>query len=153
MYLEKKDGPGGACAGPKGVRGLGTGYSVPTASLLASQLTKRLVIAFSSKLGLSGSSPVQLRMSQVDWDTGNDLRQAIMKTKAIVGMPMTPSLDVSLLFFGDQTEEAAGTVRLKGSGSFPGESGSGNFFYATYIDFLSTISQPAAAADTCVRMN
>ncbi|HSO39306.1 MAG TPA: hypothetical protein VLT33_42560, partial [Labilithrix sp.] len=136
LYLRKQDTSGAVCNEPKGLRALGTGYSPPTGALLKTQSTKRLVLAYSSKIGLSGSSPVQLRMSQVDWGTGNDLHTALTKTKAIVGMPVTPSLDVTLLFFGDPTEEAAGTVRLKGTGSFPGESGAGAFFYARYAGFL-----------------
>jgi hypothetical protein len=74
-----------------------------------------------------------------------------MKTKAILGMPATPSLGVSLLFFGDPTEEAAGTVRLKGTGAFPGETGTGAFFNARYAGFVGAVGQLPAAADDSLR--
>jgi hypothetical protein len=151
VFLRKQDVSGAICNEPKGIRALGSGYTAPTGSLLKPQGSKLLVVAYSSKLSLSGSSPLLLTMTQVDWPSGNDIHIAVMKTKAIVGMPVTPSLSVTQLFFGDQTEEAAGTVRLKGTGSFPGETGAGAFFYATYVGFMKPVNQPAAAADTCAR--
>jgi hypothetical protein len=151
VYLRKQDATAGMCNEPKGIRSLGNGYSAPTGSLIRPQGTQRLVLAYSSKIGLSGSSPIQLRMSQVDWPSGNDIHVALMKTKAVVGIPATPSLGVTQLFFGDPTEEAAGTVRLKGTGAFPGESGAGSFFFATYVGFIKAVDQLPVAADTCTR--
>jgi hypothetical protein len=62
-----------------------------------------------------------------------------------------PSPSVTSVFFGDPTEEAAGTVHLKGTGTFAGESGTGAYFYAVYNNFLIGAGQLPAAADTCVR--
>lgn len=153
IFLRKQDAPPALCNEPKGIRFVDSGYSLPTASLLKPQAAKQLVLAYSTKIGLSGSSPVRLTMSQVDWSSGNDIHLALTKTKAVVGIPVTPNLDVTLLFFGDPTEAAAGTVRLKGTGSFPGESGTGAFFFATYVGFIKDINQLPVAADTCTRSN
>jgi hypothetical protein len=149
VYLQKNDAPAAICNEPKGLRALGSSYNTPAASLLKPTATDQLVLAYSLKISPSGSAPTMLSMSQVDWWSGNDMHVAIMKTKAVVNIPATPSLVVVQLFFTDPTEEAAGTVRLKGTGGFPGETGTGMYFYAVYDNFISTVGQLAIAADDC----
>jgi hypothetical protein len=112
-------------------------------------VTNRLAVAFSAKQSLSGSSPEVLTLSQVDEWSGNDMHVAIMKTKSVVGIPANPSLSLTQIFFGDPTEEAAGTLRLSGTGAFPGATGTGTTFSATYVAFLSDVGQLPAAADSC----
>lgn len=151
LFLRKQDALGAICNEPKGIRPLDSGTTPPNAALLKPQGTNHLVLAYSMKTSPSGSAPEILTVTQVDWPTGNDLRTAVMKAKAVVGIPATPNLTLVQLFFGDPTEAAAGTVRLKGTGSFPGESGIGMFFNATYVGFIGAVGQPPAAADTCLR--
>ncbi|MDB4944790.1 MAG: hypothetical protein JWP97_4324 [Labilithrix sp.] len=148
LYLRKGDAAA-TCKEPKGVRMLATSYVGPRGRLLRPSARDLVVLAYTIKPSPSGSAKTPLTMSQVDWRSGNDLHEALMKTKAIPGAPVETSLLVEQLFFGDGTEEAAGTVRLKGSGAFPGETGSGDFFYAVYQGFLQPVPQPASAADTC----
>ncbi len=106
-------------------------------------------MAFSAKQSLSGSAPEVLTFTQVDEWSGNDMHVAIMKTKSVVGIPANPSLTLTQVFFGDPTEEAAGTVRLSGMGAFPGATGTGTSFVATYIGFLADVGQLPVAADSC----
>lgn len=153
LYLRKVDQPGDVCNEPKGVRALASGYTMPAASLAHRRSDDKLGMAYSMRRNLSGSSPVVLTMSQVDWWSGNDMHTAIMKTKTVVGAPANPSLDLTELFFTDAAEQAAGTLRLLGTGSFPGETGTGASFNARYDGFISDVGQPASAADDCVRVN
>jgi hypothetical protein len=153
LFLQKGDGSSGPCDQPTGIRQLNTGLTTsPKTSLARSQLTARLAMAYSAKQSFSGGAPEVLVLSQVDEWSGNDIHQAIMKTKAIVGMPVTPSLDLTQVFFGDTSEEGAGTVRLTGTGTFPGATGSGTLFEAIYTGFLSDVGQLASAADSCTMM-
>lgn len=151
IYLRKVDAPAATCNEPKGIRALGSAYSAPAAALLRQQGADRYVYAFSAKQSLSGSAPEVLTIEQFDGWSGNDMHAAILKTKAVVGQPMFPSLHLSTLFFGDPSEEAVGTIRVKGTGSFPGETGTGTYFYALYTQFIGATGQPASAADACTR--
>lgn len=151
VYLRKVDAPAATCNEPKGIRALGSAYSTPAAALLRQQNADRYVYAFSAKQSLSGSAPEVLTIEQFDGWSGNDMHAAILKTKAVVGQPMFPSLHLTTLFFGDPSEEAVGTIRVKGTGSFPGETGTGTYFYALYTGFIGATGQPASAADACTR--
>lgn len=149
LYLEKRESPGMTCEGPKGVRSLGVSYhQPPNGRLLAHPATRSVVMAYNAKASASGSAAVSLSVSQVDLVSGNDLHLAQMKTKAVMGEPVLASLPLTALFFGDATEQAAGTIRVQGEGVFPGASGAGAKFQAMYAGFVVSAPALPVAADT-----
>ena len=151
VVLRKADEAGGTCNEPKGYRMLGSTYNDPGVALLKPQGLDRLVIAYTQKATPSGSAPNQLFVKQVDWYSGNDMHLALMKTKDIQGQPVTPSLGLTSMFFGDPSEALAGTIRVKGTGTFPGATGTGSVFNAVYLKFMADNAQAASAADSATQ--
>jgi hypothetical protein len=143
IYLEKKDTAAGSCASPKGFRYLFATYATPTAFLASHPSDPRLfVVAYNHKNTLSGSSPVQLSMQQVDWDSGDMLHGAGF---AVVGS--TQNIPPA----GSPTALAVTgcDVVLDGSGgTFPGASGAQTTAWtATYTHFLAPTPQDGSNAD------
>lgn len=152
VVLRKAD-DGAPCNEPKGYRMLGSTYTDPGVAILKPQGLDRLVIAYTLKATPSGSAPNQLFVKQVDWYSGNDMHLALTKTKDIQGQPVTPSLTLDSMFFGDPSEALAGTIRVKGNGTFPGASGAGSVFNAVYLKFMADNAQAASAADSATQSN
>jgi len=155
LHLVKRDVDGKTCEAPKGARSLvGSAYSTaPAGKVLLTYDQSRLVIAYSAKESPSGSSPTVLHVTQIDQASGKAMHDGLMKTKSVAGQQFNPSLTFVDLFFADPGEQAAGTIRLKGTGSFPGETGTGAYFLAKYVGFLGGAAQLPSAADSCERLD
>lgn len=153
VVLRKGDDGASTCNEPKGYRMLGSTYTEPGVAILKPQGLDRIVVAYTLKATQSGSSPNALSVKQVDWYSGADMHLGLMKTKDIQGIPVTPSLGLTSMFFGDPSEALAGTIRIKGTGSFPGATGTGSVFNAVYVKFMADGAQPASAADSATQTN
>jgi hypothetical protein len=150
VSLTKTDAAGRACDEAKGTFVLTATYSTPQAIILVEPAREWLAVAYTTKATQSGTAKIVLSLEQLDWLTGNLLHMGLMKTKLEQGAPMTVTQSPTGLYFADGTGMAKGQVLLKGAGPFPGASGSGSNFVATYDGFLSDIAQPSSAADTAV---
>ncbi len=117
-YLEKADAANGHCTGPRGFRLLRSHLQVPTAFLARHPSKNAVVLAYTWQN--RGQEPIFTSAGEIDWVTGRDERALELGTSPGV---------TGLSFVGDD-------VILEGTGLFPGATGDGPSYRATYEKYL-----------------
>lgn len=145
VVLEKRDASPGSCASPKGRRILWSPtYAAPKALLAHHPVERRLfVVAFDHKNTPSGSSPTNLDVQQVDFETGDVLHAA---AKYVRGTP--PVLPPPAASPTSLTVDGC-DLALEGTGTFAGASGTKTgAFEARWVGFVAPSPQEPSPADS-----
>jgi hypothetical protein len=105
-----------------------------------------IAVAWNEKANDDVNAPNMMRLAQIDWMTGADLHEGIMTVKdAQPDQPLTSLRPTSMNL------SVGYDVILDGTGEFPGATGAGASFEATWVGFLSNAPQQPVAADSATR--
>lgn len=145
--LEKKEAAPGSCPEAKGFVILSQHSYADPAGVVRRHATDRIIaVAWNEKANDDVNAPNMMRLAQIDWMTGADLHEGIMTVKgAQPDQPLTSLRPTSMNL------SVGYDVILDGTGDFPGATGAGAGFEATWTGFLSTAPQAPAAADSATR--
>lgn len=144
--LEKKDASPGSCPDAKGFVILSQhSYADPAGVVRRHSTDQIIAVAWTEKASADVTVPNLMRLAQIDWKTGADLHEGIMMVKgaqAADPVALRPtSMNLSVGY----------DVILDGTGEFPGATGAGESFEATWVGFLSNAPQQPSAADSATR--
>jgi hypothetical protein len=131
IFLEKRDlfDEEETCLMPKGYRVIAESFVEPHA-LMASHFVDGRLFAIAYDVKPTSDAPIEMRLVQYDWETGDELRHAVMAVEDFeanvppVGAPFSLNVnDCDLTLYGD--------------GVFPGATGTNvGVWRATYPGFL-----------------
>lgn len=147
ITLEKKDDSPGSCTESKGYVTLAThSYALPAGVVRRHATDEMIAVAWTEKAKADVDSQSIMHLAQIDWATGTDLHDGIMylkgMTEAVPEQPLVPtSMNLSIGY----------DVILSGTGTFPGATGEGQSFEATWKDFLAAKAQAPSAADSATQ--
>jgi hypothetical protein len=144
--LEKKDASPGSCPDAKGFIYLTQhSYADPAGVVRRHSTDQIIAVAWVERANADGNTPSALRLQQIDWKTGADLHDGIMSVKGAPDQPIPTLRPTSMNL------SVGYDVILDGTGAFPGATGAGDTFEATWSNFLGTAPQPAAQADSATQ--
>jgi hypothetical protein len=133
-----------SCPWGQGSTVVGSSYNPPALSLAANDLG--VAVSYTNKYSLSGSSTgVWLELVHVAPDTLAGVRYTTLT--AGQDYRHTPIYSGELTLRTDTTGTAL-IVRGEKSGIIAGETGSGRYYTATYLNFFTTTNQPIVTAST-----
>jgi hypothetical protein len=146
IALEKKDASPGSCPDAKGFVYLTQhSYADPAGVARRHSTDQIIAVAWVDRAIADGNAPNAMRLAQIDWKTGTDLHDGIMSVKGAADQPIPTLRPTSMNL------SVGYDVILDGTGAFPGATGAGDTFEATWSNFLGTAPQPAAQADSATQ--
>ena len=143
ITLEKKATAPGSCPEAQGYVTLATHSCALPAGVVRRHATDQMIaVAWTDKPKADEDVQAILHLAQIDWAPGADLHDGMMFVKGMAAaIPEQPLVPTSMnLSVGHD-------VILSGTGTFPGATGEGLAFEATWSDFLSPQAQAPSAAD------
>lgn len=145
--LEKKDTSPGSCPDAKGFVILTQhSYADPAGVVRRHSTDQIIAVAWVERAAADFNTPNVMRLAQIDWKTGADLHEGIMSVKGAQPDQPTPSLRPASMNLSVGYD-----VILDGTGDFPGATGDGPTFEATWGGFLSNAPQAPSQADAATR--
>ena len=144
--LEKKDSSPGSCPDAKGFIVLTQhSYADPAGVVRRHSTDQIIAVAWTEKATADLDAPNVMRLAQIDWKTGADLHEGVMSVKGAPDQPATALRPISMNL------SVGYDVILDGTGDFPGATGDGDTFEATWSNFLSNAPQQPSQADSATR--
>jgi hypothetical protein len=145
--LEKKDASPGSCPDAKGFVVLAQHSYADPAGVVRRHSTDRIIaVAWVDRASADGNVASTMHLAQIDWKTGVDLHDGVMAVKdaqpGAVATSLRPtSMNLSVGY----------DVILDGTGDFPGATGDGPTFEATWSNFLAPTPQQPSPADAAAK--
>ena len=145
--LEKKDTTPGSCPDAKGFVVLTQhSYADPAGVVRRHSTDQIIAVAWVERATADGNVLNTMHLEQIDWKTGVDLHDGIMSVKgADPGQPALSLRPTSMNL------SVGYDVILDGTGDFPGATGAGPTFEATWSNFLSNAPQQPSQADSATQ--
>lgn len=145
--LEKKDASPGSCADAKGFIVLAQHSYADPAGVVRRHSTDRIIaVAWVDRASADGNVASVMHLAQIDWKTGADLHDGLMAVKGA-----QPGAGATSLRPTTMNLSVGYDVILDGTGDFPGATGDGPTFEATWSTFLAPAPQQPSLADAATK--